>query len=91
MSSSRSDIFTRGAILAAMALLASAWSEPAAAKIQCKDNLQVTTQGLIATPYCEGEKIARVARSCGWRGTVSQVHNNPNTRPIYSMPAVWRR
>jgi hypothetical protein len=68
------------AILAAMALLASVWSELAAAKIQCKGNFQVAEQGLIATPYCEEEQIGRVARSYGLRGTASQVHNNPNTK-----------
>ena len=67
-------------ILAALALSAPVWSEPAAAKIQCKGNFQVTTQGLIATPYCEEERIARIARSYGWNGTASQVHNNPNTK-----------
>ena len=40
---------------------APAWPEPAAAKIQCKGNFQITEQGLIATPYCEEEQIARVA------------------------------
>ena len=55
-------------------------AEPAAAKIQCKGNFQVTGQGLIATPYCEEEQIARVARSYGWNGTASEVHNNPNTK-----------
>lgn len=67
-------------VLAAVVLVALAWSAPAAAKIQCKGNFQVTTQGLIATPYCEEEQIARVARSYGWNGTASQVHNNPNTK-----------
>jgi hypothetical protein len=38
------------------------WSERAAAKIQCKGNFQVAEQALIATPYCEEEQIARVAR-----------------------------
>jgi hypothetical protein len=66
-------------VLAALALLA-VGSELAAAKIQCQGNFQVTTQGLIATPYCEEEQIARVARSYGWKGTASQVHNNPNTK-----------
>jgi hypothetical protein len=67
-------------ILAAAALLALAWSAPASARIQCKGNFQVTQQGLIATPYCEEEQIARVARSYGWRGTAAEVQNNPNTK-----------
>lgn len=66
-------------ILVATALLVMG-SEPAGARIQCKGNFQVTERGLIATPYCEEEQIARVARSYGWKGTASEVHNNPNTK-----------
>jgi hypothetical protein len=68
------------AAMALMALMAPMWPEPAVAKIQCKGNFQVTKHGLIATPYCEEEQIARVARSYGWNGTASEVHNNPNTK-----------
>ena len=32
--------------------------------------------GLIATPYCEEEKIARVARSYGVNVTGAEVHND---------------
>ncbi|HSA67469.1 MAG TPA: hypothetical protein VLE24_07375 [Methyloceanibacter sp.] len=54
--------------------------EPVEAKIQCRGNFQVTKYGLIATPYCEEEQIAFVARSYGSRVTAAQVHNDPLTK-----------
>ena len=51
--------------------------EPAAARIKCKGNFQVTKNGLISTPYCQEEQIARVARSYGWKVTAARIHNNP--------------
>ena len=36
--------------------------------------------GLIATPYCEEEQIAFVARSYGQRVAAAEVHNNPLTK-----------
>jgi hypothetical protein len=62
-----------GAALVALVLM----PEPAAARIQCKGNFQVSKYGLIATPYCEEEQIARVARSYGYKVTPAEVHNNP--------------
>jgi hypothetical protein len=53
---------------------------PAAAKIQCRDNFQVTKYGLISTPYCEELQIARVARSYGFNVSDAEVRNNPNTK-----------
>lgn len=64
--------------LGAALLALVAGPEPAAAKIQCKGIFQVTkTNGLIATPYCGDEEIARVARSYGWKVTGDQVRNDP--------------
>ena len=45
---------------------------PAAARIECRENFQVTKSGLISTPYCEEKQIARVARSYGMAVTGSQ-------------------
>jgi len=59
-------------------LLIAAVPEPAAAKIKCKGIFQVTkTNGLISTPYCQEEEIARVAQSYGWKVTAAQIHNDP--------------
>ena len=74
MNSHLSSAFTT---LAAVALLALAATSPAEARIECQGNFQVTKQnGLIATPYCEEEQIARVARSYGANVTPAEVHNN---------------
>ena len=61
----------------AVLLLALALAAPAAAKIQCRGNFQITKYGPIATPYCEEEQIAFVARSYGQRVTGAQVRNDP--------------
>jgi len=50
------------------------------ARIACQGNFQVTSQGLIATPYCEEEEIARVARSYGSNVTSAEIHNNALTK-----------
>ena len=50
---------------------------PGAAKIPCKGIFQVTKNGLISTPYCQEEEIARVAQSYGWKVTAAQIHNDP--------------
>ena len=63
--------------LAALALLAIASSQPAAARIQCQGNFQMNKSGPIATPYCAEEQIAIVAQSYGWKVTADQVHNDP--------------
>jgi hypothetical protein len=65
------------ATVAVAALLAVLLASPAAARIECRGNFQVTKNGLIATPYCEEEQIARVAQSYGERVTASEVRNNP--------------
>ena len=64
------------ATIAFTAFLALAAASPAEARIQCQGQFQVTKYGLISTPYCEGENIARVARSYGVNVTGAQVRNN---------------
>lgn len=64
------------ATIAFTAFLALAAASPAEARIQCQGQFQVTKYGLISTPYCEGENIARVARSHGVNVTGAQVRNN---------------
>jgi hypothetical protein len=55
-------------------------ADPASAKIECRGNFQVSKHGLIATPYCEEEQIARVARSYGWKTTAREIHTNPQKK-----------
>jgi hypothetical protein len=64
------------ATVAATILVAS----PAAARIECRGNFQITKYGPISTPYCEEKQIARVARSYGIGVTDAEVRNNPNTK-----------
>ena len=64
-----------GCAVVAAATLAAA--DPAAARIECRGNFQITKYGPIATPYCEEEQIARVARTYGFNVTGSQVRNDP--------------
>jgi hypothetical protein len=61
-------------------LLAMLLTTPAAARIQCDGNFQITKYGPMATPYCEAEQIAFVARSYGQPVTAAEVHNNPLTK-----------
>ena len=68
------------ATIAVTALLA-VGASPAEAHIECRGNFQVTKKdGLIATPYCEEENIARVAQSYGIRVTPEEVHRNALTK-----------
>jgi hypothetical protein len=62
--------------LSAILFLGAVSLQPAAARILCQGEFQVTQYGLIATPYCGDEEIARVARSYGWREAAT-VHTNP--------------
>jgi hypothetical protein len=70
------------ACLVVMALSAIALPEPAAARGQCHGNFQISKYGPIATPYCEEEQIAIVARSYGWKVSGSEIHNDP-LRKVY--------
>ena len=59
----------------------------AEARIECRGNFQMTKYGPIATPYCEEEQIAFVARSYGSKVTAAQVHNDPLTK-VYLCQAI---
>jgi hypothetical protein len=76
----------------AAVLMATILTAPAEARIECRGNFQVTKYGLIATPYCEEEQIAFVARSYGSNVTGAQVHNDPLTK-VYLCQTIgydWR-
>ena len=75
-----SKLLQAGMTACAAILLAAMLTTPAAARIQCHGNFQMTNYGPIATPYCEEEQIAFVARSYGQRVTAAEVHNNPLTK-----------
>lgn len=73
-------LLAESATLAAAALLAVSFASPADARIRCQGNYQASKYGPIATPYCQEENIARVARSYGANVTGAEVRNNPLTK-----------
>ncbi len=75
-----SMILQAGVAGCAALLLAAMLVTPAEARIECRGNFQITKYGPIATPYCEEEQIAFVARSYGSKVTGAQVHNDPLTK-----------
>ena len=60
-----------------VALLSAALIQPAAARIVCDGEFQITKYGPLATPYCGDQVIASVAHSYGWRDSAAQVGSNP--------------
>ena len=61
--------------------------------IDCDRGFQRVNGQLIATPYCQDEYLAQVARGYGLRATASQLRNNPNFKkeicPRSSLTFVW--
>ena len=74
-----------GIICCAALLLTAMLTVPAEARIECRGNFQMTKYGPIATPYCEEEQIAFVARSYGQNVTGAQVRNEPADESV-SLP-----
>ena len=76
--------------LAAIILLSStALFQPGAARILCQGEFQVTKYGLIATPYCADEEIARVANSYGWHREAATVRTNPLSKVYICQTLGW--
>jgi hypothetical protein len=67
-----------GAALLAFALLALANGAPANAAIKCSDGYQIVNGSPIATPYCQDNLVAQVARQYGFKASEAAVRNNPN-------------
>ncbi len=56
-------------------------SAPADAKIRCKGPFQIIKGvGHHATPYCQDNYLARIARSYGWKVGNRSVRNNPSLK-----------
>ena len=72
----------RMAKLAAFAVaLMFAVSVQAQARIKCSGSYQVIRgHGQIATPYCEDQYLARVARGYGIRVSASAIRQNPSRK-----------
>jgi hypothetical protein len=66
------------AILAALPLLGA--SGPAEARIKCLKGDQIVNGAPLATPYCQDELVAVVARQHGVTVSANEIRNNPNTK-----------
>jgi hypothetical protein len=66
-------------IAAAAALAATlAVSVPATAAIKCVNGYQRVQGNLLATPYCQDQLLAKVARERGFKASAKKIRNNPN-------------
>ena len=61
------------------AVMAGLGASPAHA-IACKGAYQITSGGLIATPYCEDTYLAKVAQSYGLRVSSRSIRQNFNKK-----------
>ncbi len=64
---------------AGIAILSGVGASPAHA-IKCEDEFQITSRGLVATPFCEANYLAHVARSYGFRVSSRMLRRNPNQK-----------
>lgn len=85
MTSSLHRGYRRGAaVCAALAALAAPFallgSAPADARIKCVDGNQIVSGSPIATPYCQDELVAKVAREHGMKVSAASIRNNPNLK-----------
>lgn len=63
-----------GLAIVAAAVLAA----PASAAIKCKRGNQFVGGQWIATPYCQDQYLADVARKSGFKASAAKIRNNPN-------------
>jgi hypothetical protein len=66
--------------IAALALLGAVSAAPAQAGILCREGYQSVSGQPVATPYCQDQYVAQVARAYGMRVSDSEIRNNPNTK-----------
>lgn len=66
------------AVAVPFALLAT--SQPAQARIKCVQGNQIVNGSPIATPYCQDELVAHVAREHGMKVSAAAIRNNPNLK-----------
>jgi hypothetical protein len=48
------------------------------AAIKCRNGYQLVNGSEIATPYCQDNLVAQVARQYGFKASETEVRNNPN-------------
>lgn len=64
-------------LLAAAAFVATTGS---AAAIDCRGEYQVVQGDLLATPFCQDNYLAHIARQYGSRVSNAEIRHNPNTK-----------
>jgi hypothetical protein len=72
--------FKTGALgaLLALPMFAVAGGNTAEAAIRCNNGYQIVNGSEIATPYCQDNLVAQVARQYGFKASEAAVRNNPN-------------
>ena len=71
---------TLAALALTAATLTAATTAPATAGIYCEGPYQIIDGASLATPYCEDNYLARVARSYGMRVSNRAVRWNPTAK-----------
>lgn len=54
------------------------FTTPAQARIVCRNGYQNVSGNMIATPYCQDELLAQVARQHGMKAAAGRIRENPN-------------
>lgn len=68
---------TKFAVCLASLVAGAALTSPAAA-IKCENGYQRVQGNLLATPYCQDQYLAQVARERGFKTSAAEIRNNPN-------------
>ncbi|WP_295559643.1 hypothetical protein [uncultured Hyphomicrobium sp.] len=66
--------------IAAFAMPVALVGTSAEARIKCVNGNQIVSGSPIATPYCQDELVAKVAREYGVKVSADAVRNNPNLK-----------
>ncbi len=53
---------------------------PASARIKCNNGYQIVDGNRLATPFCQDNYLAQVAREYGTRVSAREIRNNPNKK-----------
>lgn len=76
-----SSVWRTGLALAiATPIAAVAWAPSADARIKCVNGNQIVQGAPLATPYCQDELVAQVAREHGMKVSGAAVRRNPNLK-----------
>jgi hypothetical protein len=71
-----------GVLLAMLAvpLVLFSGAQPAEARIRCVNGNQIVNGVPLATPYCQDELVAQVARERGVKVSAAAIRDNPNLK-----------